>query len=200
MYGGDSRPLRLQKLAAMEVVNRLAELFCCEQVGIGFAEGLRSTTSGAIHVAGFDARTQLVRRIEAAMEEAIDQSRQRALRHSTDKSFGYPYPCRVGRTTGKQLAVDAAPARLQWLHRSDNAGTRRRPAVRDQTAAQCRIPRHRDRPTLELKRREACAARKGAKIFWLLRSLVGPTFLELKPRFCLWLCCALLSIVPGPIR
>lgn len=60
--------------AAMEVVNRLAERIGCERVSIGFRQGLPIRLQALSHVASFDARTQLVRRIEAAMEEAVDQA------------------------------------------------------------------------------------------------------------------------------
>ncbi len=58
--------------AAMEAVNRLADHLGCERVSMGFREGLSIRLQALSHVAGFDPRTQLVRRIEAAMEEAVD--------------------------------------------------------------------------------------------------------------------------------
>ena len=60
--------------AAIELVNRLADQFGCERVSIGFRQGLPIRLQALSHVASFDPRTQLVRRIEAAMEEAVDQS------------------------------------------------------------------------------------------------------------------------------
>ena len=60
--------------AAMEVVNRLADRIGCERVSIGFRQGLSIRLKTLSHVASFDPRTQLVRRIEAAMEEAMDQN------------------------------------------------------------------------------------------------------------------------------
>lgn len=59
--------------AAMEVVNQLADQFECERVSIGFCQGLPIRLRALSHIASFDPRTQLVRRIEAAMEEAVDQ-------------------------------------------------------------------------------------------------------------------------------
>ncbi len=59
--------------AAIEVVNRLAERLEAERVSIGFRKGLVTRLQALSHVSSFDARTQLVRQIEAAMEEAIDQ-------------------------------------------------------------------------------------------------------------------------------
>ncbi len=61
--------------AAMEIVNRLAERFGCERVSIGLRKGASIRLKAFSHVSSFDARTQLVRQIEAAMEEAVDQMR-----------------------------------------------------------------------------------------------------------------------------
>ncbi len=59
--------------AAIEVVNRLAERVECERVSIGFRNGMLMELQALSHVATFDAKAQLVRRIEAVMEEAVDQ-------------------------------------------------------------------------------------------------------------------------------
>ena len=59
--------------AAMDMANQLADQFSCERVSIGFREGLSIRLQAFSHVATFDGRTQLVRGIEAAMEEALDQ-------------------------------------------------------------------------------------------------------------------------------
>ncbi len=62
------------RLAAMEIVNRLAEKMNCERASIGFRKGLAIRLQALSHLASFDPRTQLVRNIEAAMEEAVDQA------------------------------------------------------------------------------------------------------------------------------
>lgn len=59
--------------AAIETVNQLANQFGCERVSIGFRQGLPIRLKALSHITNFDPRTQLVRRIEAAMEEAVDQ-------------------------------------------------------------------------------------------------------------------------------
>lgn len=59
---------------ATEVVNRLAEYLHCRRVSLGVREGVSMQLLALSHVRQFDARTQLVRRLEAAMEEAADQS------------------------------------------------------------------------------------------------------------------------------
>ncbi len=60
--------------AAMEVVSRLADHLECERVSLGLRQGLSIRLQALSHVASFDARSQLVRSIEAAMEESVDQS------------------------------------------------------------------------------------------------------------------------------
>lgn len=61
-------------LAALETVNRLADRFKCERVSLGMRHGMSIQLLALSHVTRFDPRTQLVRRIEAAMEESADQS------------------------------------------------------------------------------------------------------------------------------
>ena len=60
--------------AAMEMVKQLAEHFECERVSMGFRQGLTIRLQAISNIASFDPRAQLVRRIEAAMEEAVDQT------------------------------------------------------------------------------------------------------------------------------
>ncbi|MCP4125697.1 MAG: efflux RND transporter periplasmic adaptor subunit [Gammaproteobacteria bacterium] len=62
------------RLAAMEVVNRLADQFECDRVSLGLRKGVPVSLQAISRIAHFDSRTQLVRRIEAAMGEAIDQA------------------------------------------------------------------------------------------------------------------------------
>ncbi len=62
------------RLAAMEVVNRLVDQFECDRVSLGLRKGLPVSLQAISRIAHFDPRTQLARRIEAAMEEAIDQA------------------------------------------------------------------------------------------------------------------------------
>lgn len=61
------------QVAAIDMANRLADQFGCERVSIGFRQGLPIRLQALSHVATFDGRTQLVRKIEAAMEESVDQ-------------------------------------------------------------------------------------------------------------------------------
>jgi multidrug efflux pump subunit AcrA (membrane-fusion protein) len=71
--------------AALEAVNRLAEQFGCDRVSMGFRRGLPIRLQALSHVASFDPRTQLVRRIEAAMEEAVDQATTMIQPSNTDR-------------------------------------------------------------------------------------------------------------------
>ncbi|MEP3589417.1 MAG: efflux RND transporter periplasmic adaptor subunit [Marinobacter sp.] len=59
--------------AVIETANQLADHFNCERVSIGFRRGLPIRLQAISHMASFDPRTQLVRKVEAAMEEAVDQ-------------------------------------------------------------------------------------------------------------------------------
>ena len=65
--------------AAMDMANQLADQFSCERLSIGFRDGLSIRLQAFSHVATFDGRTQLVRGIEAAMEEALDQQTELVL-------------------------------------------------------------------------------------------------------------------------
>ena len=65
---------RASKAAALELANRLAERFSCERVSVGLRQGVLIRLTAISHLARFDPHSQLVRRIEAAMEEALDQS------------------------------------------------------------------------------------------------------------------------------
>jgi len=60
--------------AASEIVNLLADNFNCQRVSLGMHNGVSIQLLALSHAARIDPRTQLVRRIEAAMEEALDQT------------------------------------------------------------------------------------------------------------------------------
>lgn len=59
--------------ATVQIVNHVAARFECERVSIGLRRGLRVSLRAISQLAVFDSRTELARRIEAAMEEAVDQ-------------------------------------------------------------------------------------------------------------------------------
>jgi multidrug resistance efflux pump len=60
--------------AASEIVDLLSDNFDCERVSLGLYNGVAIGLMALSHVERIDPRTQMVRRIEAAMEEASDQS------------------------------------------------------------------------------------------------------------------------------
>ena len=59
--------------ACMEIAARLSDRLNCDRVTIGLKKGVVVRAECISHLATFDERTQLVRRIEAAMEECLDQ-------------------------------------------------------------------------------------------------------------------------------
>lgn len=59
--------------ACMEVAASICDRLNCDRVTIGLRNGMVVRAECISHLASFDERTQLIRRIEASMEEAIDQ-------------------------------------------------------------------------------------------------------------------------------
>ncbi len=60
--------------ACMDIASRLAIRLDCDRVTIGLRRGVVVRTECISHLASFDSRTQLIRRLEAAMEESLDQA------------------------------------------------------------------------------------------------------------------------------
>ena len=88
----------------MEITNKLAKYFQCERVSLGLRQNLRVRLQSISHTARFDSRMALIQRIEAAMEEAVDQaaiisypqqSRPLVTRAHSElaKGQGHPYLC-----------------------------------------------------------------------------------------------------------
>lgn len=59
--------------AALRLVSELATLFICDRVSIGFLENKAIKVQQVSHSAQFGRRMNLIRAIEAAMEESVDQ-------------------------------------------------------------------------------------------------------------------------------
>lgn len=59
--------------AASSVVTELATRLSCERVSIGFREGRELKLFALSHSARFESKQNLIRRVEAAIEEAVDQ-------------------------------------------------------------------------------------------------------------------------------
>jgi RND family efflux transporter MFP subunit len=171
------------RLAAMETVNRLADRFGCERVSLGLRNALHVSLLALSHVAHFDPRTQLARRLEAAMVEALDQV-------TTVIEPGEP---------GQKAAVTRAHSELsgQQGHgaictvllpgQSGNIGAltlereAHRPFDKD-TVAGCETLARLIGPILEMKQlEERPFLLKGGEAFLgLLSSLLGSTHLKLK--------------------
>lgn len=66
------------RAAAVAVATELATHLRCERVSIGFLQAGQIRVEALSHSAHFDARTQLVRDLAAAMEEATDQDEELA--------------------------------------------------------------------------------------------------------------------------
>lgn len=169
--------------AAMETVNQLADYFRCERVSIGFRQGLPIHLQALSHIARFDPRTQLVRRIEAAMEEAVDQN------------LTIIFPAISGQDSAVARAhaelagqqQDSAVCTIPLRGRSKTIGaiTLERPANQPfdkLTVAFCQSLANLVGPSLELKQREERSP--WAKGFEALRGLagsaLGPANLKLK--------------------
>lgn len=60
--------------AAIDTVNKLAGLLGCERISLGLNLGLSTRLAAISDVSHFDGDSQMVREIEAAMDEATDQS------------------------------------------------------------------------------------------------------------------------------
>lgn len=60
--------------ACMEIAASICDRLNCDRATIGLRKGMVIRAECISHLASFDERTQLVRRIEASMEESIDQN------------------------------------------------------------------------------------------------------------------------------
>jgi len=73
--------------ACMEVASQLCDRLNCDRVTIGLKKGVVVRAECISHLASFDERTQLIRRIEASMEECLDQDSVIVLPNSDDKEL-----------------------------------------------------------------------------------------------------------------
>ena len=192
------------KAAAMEAVNRLAEIFSCERVSIGFRKGLTMRLEALSHVAGFDARTQMVRRIETAMEEALDQS-------NTLIYPGIPGDKSLLLRAHAELSEQKGSGSILTLPLPGRSGcvgavTLERGSdqpFEDRTMARCESLARVIGPALELKRREerALFSRGAEGLSGSVRKLLGPSMLGLKLTIlALIALIGALSAVPGTYK
>jgi hypothetical protein len=75
------------KAAATSVVTELATRLSCERVSIGFREGRDLKLYALSHSARYESRQNLIKRIEAAIEEAVDQKETLLYPASDDNTF-----------------------------------------------------------------------------------------------------------------
>jgi len=171
--------------AAIETVNQLADRLNCERVSIGFRRGLTVQMEVLSHITDFDARTQLARRIEAAMEEALDQNT--TMVHPSASEGQAKAVCRAHQELLNQRAAGSIctlplPGRsgLIGALTLERSGTE--PPFDQETVAWCETLSRILGPALELKQREE-------RPFWskaaealrdFTKSILGPSRLQLK--------------------
>jgi len=169
--------------AATAAITELASSLQCERVSIGFLKGERVALQALSNSANFDRKTNLVRNLEAAMAEALDQQ----------TSLQYPTP------EGAQNRVLSAHAQLCEQHRSGSALSvpmandnqligvitfERAPNLNfdKETLEQCEVLASLLGPILELKRQQErpllAQARDSGRAFFA--SLLGPGHLTRK--------------------
>ncbi len=172
----------VSRLAVMEVVNRLADRVDCERVSIGFRNGLPIRLEALSHVANFDSRTQLVRSIEAAMEEAVDQST--ILVHpapSSESSVITRAHCELSEQQGHgSICTIPLPGRSAAIGAITLERGDRKPFDKD-TVALCESLAKLIGPALDMKRREERSlwSKAGESFMGLAAGLFGPSRLKL---------------------
>lgn len=167
--------------AAMAIANQLADQFSCERVSLGLRHGLTLRLQALSHVASFDARTQLVRRIESAMEEALDQ--QETLIFPRDVS----YETLITRAHLELAANKHAVCTLPLPGRDGFIGaitlerTLDNPFDKD-TVALCQSQVKFIGPALEIKLREerSLLAKMHEAFLGFSEQVMGPAYLKLK--------------------
>lgn len=169
--------------ACMEIAARISDRLNCDRVTIGLKKGVVVRAECISHLASFDERTQLIRRIEAAMEECLDQNTPIALPQSNHS----------------EPAIDKAHLDFQTNH-SDNSSIATFPMAGQDTFGAITLERSKSNPfdqdtiawcesvlsaiapIVELKRFEERSIVSKAKdsLRSSGQSLVGPSHLKLK--------------------
>ncbi len=171
------------RLAAMETANRLADLFECERVSLGLRNGLPISLQALSHIASFDPHTQLVRRIEAAMEEAVDQAMTVIEPSDPDRESAVTRA--HNELSGEQghgaICTIPLPSRSGYIGAVTLERAADRPFDQD-TVAGCETLAGLVGPILEIKRREErpFLLRGGEALLGLLAGFFGSTHLKLK--------------------
>jgi len=190
--------------AAMAVANELATRLRCDRVSIGLYHGRRLRVDAVSHSAQFKERTNLMRAVAAAMEEAIDQGT--TISHP-QVGRGTPAVVRAhealvqGHGTGGCVTVP-----LTSSGKTIGAITLERPAQRPfegETIEICEAVAGLAGPMLDTHRREDqwLVARAFEKFGETLRKLFGPRHAALKlGAIVLVVLIAFLTIVKGTFR
>ncbi len=191
-------------LAIIEVVNRLADRFDCERVSMGFRNGLSIRLETLSRVANFDPRTQLVRRIEAAMEEAVDQAT--ILVHPAQSSQP-PFITRAHSELSEQqghgsICTIPLPGRSATIGAITLERGDQKPFDKD-TLALCESLAKLIGPALDMKRREERPiwSKAGEAFVGLAAKLFGPSrFKPMLTLLSITLVLVTLSLVDGAYR
>ncbi len=171
--------------AATAVATELAALFRCERVSIGFLRGRHVQVRALSHSASFAEKSNLVRGIEAAMDEAIDQQAT---------VLFPPLEGRPPQVTRSHQACSAAhggaalctiPMALPDGGRLLGAMTLERPAGDPVDPAAVELCEHAAAligPVLEVKRRDDrwLIVKAWISLVTLIRNLFGPRHVALK--------------------
>jgi RND family efflux transporter MFP subunit len=180
--------------AATAVATELATIFGCERVSIGFMQGRHVQVCALSHSAAFGKKTNLIRALEAAMEEAADQLATVVYPPRKDGPFqvtrahselaeqaGTGAVCTVPLTAGASVLG----AMVLELPSGAELDTR--------TVELCEHAALLVGPVLDVKRREdRWLAQKAAdSLATHVRHLIGPRHVALK----LWVGLAVISIV-----
>ena len=170
-------------VAAMEIVNRLADRFECDRVSLGMRRGMSIHLQSLSHVGGFDPRTQLVRQIEAAMEEAVDQATAIVTPNDPKRT---PAINRAHLELARQQDEGAiCTVSLHGLTRYIGALTFERKADQpfdQETVAHCETMGKLIGPILEIKQRDErpLLHKAGEALRIWFENLLGPSHLKLK--------------------
>ncbi|MGD8908748.1 MAG: HlyD family efflux transporter periplasmic adaptor subunit [Chromatiales bacterium] len=192
--------------AAHEAANQLADRLNCERVSVGFRRGLTVQMEVLSHVASFDARSQLARRIEAAMEEALDHNT--TLVYPSVSQGQATAVCRahqelLGQHAAGSVCTLPLPGRSGFIGALTLERSGNEPAFDQETVAWCETLSRILGPALELKQREE-------RSFWLkaaealrnfTKSILGPSRLKLKLGLAaVGIMGALIGVVKGDYR
>ncbi len=173
--------------ACMEVAARISDRLNCDRVTLGLRNGMIVRVECIAHLASFDERTQLIRRIEASMEESIDQKRVvtlPVLAHHTNEpeSVITTSHRELQETESKNSSIATFPLQGAEIFGAITLERTASTPFDKDTVAWCESVLSAIAPVIELKRFEE------RSIFSKLRdslrkscqSLVGPKYLKLK--------------------